>query len=387
MGGNRLFHCGDLKIKTNTKLFPRPWERDKVRGLTEREKLEILRSSSADLLQFSGLSLRMTNALDNSCKGGYAEHVLVSLADAFGQRFRNKFGMTIKHNKSRHPERSEGAPIEGVSRADCSTPHPSLLPKEKENSCGHAELVSASLPERIGKFPSPREEGVGERVFPFVKIKILKHMIKKCAFTLAEVLITLGIIGVVAAITIPSLVTNYQKHVVETKLAKFNSTMNQAMRLSMVDNGDPDGWLERNHNYSYPETVEFMNTYFLPYMKYIKTEPSSSQNGIRVILLDGSYFSFSVTQDGGDIVYYVNGKTEINPRNKFQYQFTKKKDIGTNDVNSASYIEPYIFRWNGSVNHLKNGNTWACKKGCTNCGYCTKLIQLNGWKIPKDYPW
>ena len=362
VGGNRLFHCGDLKIKNNTKLFPRPWERDRVRGLTEREKLEILRSSSA-------------------------EHVLVSLADAFGQRFRNKFGMTIKHNKSRHPERSEGAPIEGVSRADCSTPHPSLLLKEKENSCSHAELVSASLPERIGKFPSPREEGVGERVFPFVKIKILKHMIKKCAFTLAEVLITLGIIGVVAAITIPSLVTNYQKHVVETKLAKFNSTMNQAMRLSMVDNGDPDGWLERNHNYSYPETVEFMNTYFLPYMKYIKTEPSSSQNGIRVILLDGSYFSFSVTQDGGDIVYYVNGKTEINPRNKFQYQFTKKKDIGTNDVNSASYIEPYIFRWNGSVNHLKNGNTWACKKGCTNCGYCTKLIQLNGWKIPKDYPW
>ena len=360
MGGNRLFHCGDLKIKTNIKLFPRPWER--VRGLTEREKLEILRSRSA-------------------------EHVLVSLADAFGQRFRNKFGMTIKHNKSRHPERSEGSPIEGVSRADCSTPHPSLLPKEKENSCGHAELVSASLPERIGKFPSPREEGVRERFFPFVKIKILKHIIKKCAFTLAEVLITLGIIGVVAAITIPSLVTNYQKHVVETKLAKFNSTMNQAMRLSMVDNGDPDGWLERNHNYSYPETVEFMNTYFLPYMKYIKTEPSSSQNGIRVILLDGSYFSFSVTQDGGDIVYYVNGKTEINPRNKFQYQFTKKKDIGTNDVNSASYIEPYIFRWNGSVNHLKNGNTWACKKGCTNCGYCTKLIQLNGWKIPKDYPW
>ena len=383
MGGNRLFHCGDLKIKNNTKLFPRPWER----GLTEREKLEILRSSSTDLLQFSGFSLRMTSPLDKSGKLRHPEQSEGSLADAFGQRFRNKFGMTIKHNKSRHPERSEGAPIEGVSRADCSTPHPSLLLKEKENSCSHAELVSASLPERIGKFPSPREEGVGERVFPFVKIKILKHMIKKCAFTLAEVLITLGIIGVVAAITIPSLVTKYQKHVVETKLAKFNSTMNQAMRLSMVDNGDPDGWLERNHNYSYPETVEFMNTYFLPYMKYIKTEPSSSQNGIRVILLDGSYFSFSVTQDGGDIVYYVNGKTEINPRNKFQYQFTKKKDIGTNDVNSASYIEPYIFRWNGSVNHLKNGNTWACKKGCTNCGYCTKLIQLNGWKIPKDYPW
>ena len=343
--------------------------------------------------------------------------------------------MTIKHNKSRHPEQSEGSQIEGVSRADCSTPHPSLLPKEKESSCGHAELVSASLPERIGKFPSPREEGVRERVQlkekinPSLKIvsfrKMLKdnfaqpygtlshkvqlrftcsasvslgessgcpvkHLgyLKKCALTLAEVLITLGIIGVVAAITIPSLVTNYQKHVVETKLAKFNSTMNQAMRLSMIDNGDPDSWLERNHNYSYPETVEFMNTYFLPYIKYIKTDPSPSQNGIRVTLLDGSLFSFSVTQDGGDIVYYVNGKPEINPRNKFQYQFTKRADLsGWEKVNSSGYIEPYVFMWNGNVTHLKNGNTWACKKGCTNCGYCTKLIQLNGWKIPKDYPW
>lgn len=241
------------------------------------------------------------------------------------------------------------------------------------------ELGRLSHAELIGNCPSPREEGVGESFFSFVKIKILKRIIKKYAFTLAEVLITLGIIGVVVAITIPSLVTNYQKHVVETKLAKFNSTMNQAMRLSMVDNGDPDSWLERNHNYSYPETVEFMNTYFLPYMKYIKTEPSSSQNGIRVTLLDGSLFSFSVTQDGGDIVYYVNGKPEINPRNKFQYQFTKRADLsGWEKVNSSGYIEPYVFMWNGNVTHLKNGNTWACKKGCTNCGYCTKLIQLNG---------
>ena len=36
-------------------------------------------------------------------------------------------------------------------------------------------------------------------------------------FTLAEVLITLGIIGVVAAMTIPSLITKYQKKAIETK--------------------------------------------------------------------------------------------------------------------------------------------------------------------------
>ena len=52
---------------------------------------------------------------------------------------------------------------------------------------------------------------------------------RKIAFTLAEVLITLGIIGVVAALTIPTLMANQRKKVVETRLAKFYSSINQAI--------------------------------------------------------------------------------------------------------------------------------------------------------------
>ncbi len=43
---------------------------------------------------------------------------------------------------------------------------------------------------------------------------------KKIGFTLAEVLITLGIIGVVAALTIPTLVNNYQKKTYVTGLQR-----------------------------------------------------------------------------------------------------------------------------------------------------------------------
>ena len=45
--------------------------------------------------------------------------------------------------------------------------------------------------------------------------------IRRAAFTLAEVLITLGIIGVVAAMTMPSLITNYQKKVWTDQLKKL----------------------------------------------------------------------------------------------------------------------------------------------------------------------
>ena len=244
-----------------------------MKGLTEREQLEILRSSSINLLQSNSLLLRMTNAIDNLCKGGYAEHILVSLADAFGQRFRNKFGMTINHNKSCHPEQSEGSLTNGVG----INPSPQSSPKGEEEVGGfsHSELtrklsekksmrnflsllgVSASPSERLGAFPSPREEGVGERVQlieqinPSLKIVSFRRMLKdnfslslgesssyskdflkKCAFTLSEVLITLGIIGVVAAITIPSLVSKTTANRYRSQFKKTVANLSQSARLS-----------------------------------------------------------------------------------------------------------------------------------------------------------
>ena len=59
----------------------------------------------------------------------------------------------------------------------------------------------------------------------------------KNAFTLAEVLITLAVIGVVAAMTIPVLIQNYKKRVATVRLKKFVSVMEQAIKLSEIDNG------------------------------------------------------------------------------------------------------------------------------------------------------
>ena len=56
------------------------------------------------------------------------------------------------------------------------------------------------------------------------------------AFTLAEVLITLGIIGIIAAMTFPIMITKYQKQVTVERLKKFYSVMQNAIRLSEYDN-------------------------------------------------------------------------------------------------------------------------------------------------------
>ncbi len=62
----------------------------------------------------------------------------------------------------------------------------------------------------------------------------------KKAFTLAEVLITLGIIGVVAAMTMPTLIQNQQKRSLEVATQKFYSMMSQAVKQYMADYGVDD---------------------------------------------------------------------------------------------------------------------------------------------------
>lgn len=60
------------------------------------------------------------------------------------------------------------------------------------------------------------------------------------AFTLAEVLITLGIIGIVASMTIPQLIMNYQKNQYVTMLKKGYTEIQQVFKLYMADQGVTD---------------------------------------------------------------------------------------------------------------------------------------------------
>jgi len=60
-------------------------------------------------------------------------------------------------------------------------------------------------------------------------------MKKKKGFTLSEVLITLGIIGVVAAITMPTLMTKIQEKQYQSQYKKIFSELNQAVRLLQGD--------------------------------------------------------------------------------------------------------------------------------------------------------
>lgn len=64
----------------------------------------------------------------------------------------------------------------------------------------------------------------------------------KQALTLSETLVTIGIIGIVVAITIPVLVAKYQKRVFANKLAQTYSILNQAIDMAVSEHGEPKNW-------------------------------------------------------------------------------------------------------------------------------------------------
>ena len=86
----------------------------------------------------------------------------------------------------------------------------------------------------------------------------------KAGFTLAEVLITLGIIGVVAAMTIPTLMTAYQKKQIVTRLKRAYSIVQQSIRLSEDENGEVESWNTKLNG------EQFFKTYLANHIKYLK---------------------------------------------------------------------------------------------------------------------
>lgn len=230
----------------------------------------------------------------------------------------------------------------------------------------------------------------------------------KKAFTLAEVLITLGIIGIVAAITLPILIQKNNNRVVEARLMKFYSSINQAVKMAEVDYGDKKIWWEDvegasfdDENKPVPGTSEaekWFNKYFSPYMKIIKTETLSDGSFI-VYFPDGSSLKQLNRGTTRDWVFYPgNAQRCIDKyglsggRGQCAFSFNFKPN--SKESNWKFYydkgFEPWKYAWYGDLELLKNACYTNASLGDSSIGgknYCSALIQLSGWKIPNDYPY
>ncbi len=233
----------------------------------------------------------------------------------------------------------------------------------------------------------------------------IQHNNRKAAFTLAEVLITLAVIGIVATMTIPNLVQSYKKKEVETKLVKFYSTINQAIKLSEVDNGDAKTWdeftmetIERDDGTKYYKSdIKFVEKYFAPYIKNLKLSLPENTAGSTYPVMEFYDGSAVIFRPSSTSIHYFIDQKALNDFLKFQIKsdgtYTYKKLIGTKMFTFQYFpkegrIEPWRWGCQGTDEELRNNNEMGCKKeGTTNePACCTELIRRNGWKIPDDYP-
>lgn len=210
----------------------------------------------------------------------------------------------------------------------------------------------------------------------------MKSKKTKKGFTLAEVLITLGIIGVVATMTLPTVINKYRRNVVATRLAKFYSIMNQALARAKAEKGELIFEQTDLTDSKYLESWYRDNV-----TKYIKTiyEEGSDKNNTyyKAIFLDGSGFNS----------YFAGTKPDGTPSLNILYIFYcidyKSCKLGSFDGKNTFLFVGDIA--NARINTYGTGLsheqlTKDCAIPSRSWG-CATLIMQNGWKVPDDYPY
>lgn len=145
-------------------------------------------------------------------------------------------------------------------------------------------------------------------------------------FTLAEVLITLAIIGVVASMTIPTLINNIQKAQYVTGLKKAYTMLQQSFKSYLTDQGvssiDQSKLYDDSGNPDYGELKNFVTKYFKTIQLCELNNPSCIIKGTNLknptsdplyefgddATSNSSYYSF-VTADGMYIGFYMYDKS------------------------------------------------------------------------------
>lgn len=237
-------------------------------------------------------------------------------------------------------------------------------------------------------------------------------------FTLVEVLITLLIIGVVAALTIPTLISNYNKRVTVTRLKSAYTQLIQAIELSENENDDISGW-DFGKN-------DWFGVYLAPYMKCKKSvfKSISEQGAIPYLQVSGKReIDLALLRNNSSIVYtLLNGEDlivnntdtfysrgerasiiiDINGvhsspnqfgHDTFYFYLDKKHGLVPMGQYSTSEYSPpneghSDREWykNPDPSNFDKMYMYGCNKYSRGM-FCAGLIMADKWEIRDDYPW
>lgn len=247
----------------------------------------------------------------------------------------------------------------------------------------------------------------------------------KSAFTLAEILITLAIIGVVAAMVIPAITTAADKQATISGYKEAYATLTTAIKMSEATNGTIDTWDFPSAYYNTTQGVSFAQTYLIPYLKISKKceattgyfitpkTPIGNNSGytapVQYILSNGMSICLrTMGVSGRNLAYANTGEKSIN----ILVDINGNKNPNTlgKDVFSFILADKAAAIHNGGngdlARSIKIGGIYPDGFGTNitgahytfrGCGkeltynlaglYCGMKIIQDGYEIKSDYPW
>lgn len=136
------------------------------------------------------------------------------------------------------------------------------------------------------------------------------------AFTLAEILIVVGIIGVIAESTIPSLISDFQDKVVVTQLKKSFSILTQAFNEIKTESGELQEWCPKSVYTDYVAASACVIDLFAKHLKVLKNcginSGCLSPDGYKLLYnggpnadFDANYYNKMQLVDGSSLIFYA----------------------------------------------------------------------------------
>lgn len=246
------------------------------------------------------------------------------------------------------------------------------------------------------------------------------------AFTLAEVLITLGIIGIVAALTIPSIISAYRKRVTETKLKQTYSILSTALTNAEAQLGEPyhiyynEDQCPQNTFYCHDDLLyqDFIKPYVSENVKerntggacmsyinppeqafYIFGKCATFPNGTNIIIYNGIiYIITEPFKSKTKKISLTPGKNLFNVGPIFSQCAGIPTKYCLNNVPHVlapfhqiddpglGYIYTIRYRGKFTNKQMKENCSKTSNEYATRAAYCTQMYLENNFTFPKDYP-
>lgn len=182
-----------------------------------------------------------------------------------------------------------------------------------------------------------------------------KEIVQKNAFTLAEVLITLGIIGIVAALTIPSLIAKYQMKLFEVAFKKEYSVIQNAIDFLSIDAACNNCYayvfspgVGESYRSNTSDCHEFKKA-LISKLKLTKLSNYNKSYALREdVLASGGMF----TNSGCSYDYWVESTTAyLMPDGAVIFMRTPEESLNTDSYGATTLIL--------DINGLKGPNKWG----------------------------